>query len=200
VGSRILVAVHRLDRAQRLAPHRGTVGAAVLAVVAALVLLLTGCGGGSAGLGGGMLNKRQSTPKISGQTLDGQQLDVNTLRGKVVVLNFYASWCGPCRAETPLLEKVYQQEHAAGVDMVGVLYKDTKANGSSFREHAGVTYPSLVDTDGTLLPKFKGVNASGIPVTFVLARDGKVAARWIGPIHDQSALTTVLQTLLAEPA
>jgi peroxiredoxin len=167
--------------------------------------VLAGCGGGNGGaaLGGGLLKKEQTTPKISGTTLDGTTIDVNSLRGKVVVLNFYASWCGPCRAEAPVLETAYTQSQSKGVDFVGVLSDDTPTGGRAFRSAHGITYPSLVNQDGTWIAKFKGVSAQGLPFTFVIGRDGKIAARWVGGFTTAGAaaqFNQVLDKLAAEPA
>jgi peroxiredoxin len=176
----------------------------VCVAVGLTAALVAGCGGGdggSAALGGGLLKKEQTTPKISGTTLDGKSLDVNALKGKVVVLNFYASWCPPCRAETPMLETISKQTASKGVDFVGVLSNDTATGGRAFRARYDVTYPSLVNEDGTWAAKFKGVNA--LPFTFVIARDGKIAARWVGGITTAGAaaqFTQVLDQLAAEPA
>lgn len=174
-------------------------GAAALALAATAALAACGSGGGaSTPVGGGLLSSPQKPPSISGTALDGKTLSLAGYHGKVVVLNFYASWCAPCRAETPLLERTATKTAPQGVQFLGVLFKDSATNGASFRNGAGVTYPSLLDTAGTLLTKFKNVNASSIPQTFVFARDGKLAARYNGPITDEAGFDGVLKTLAAQ--
>jgi peroxiredoxin len=171
---------------------------AVVAVVTAV--LLSACGGaGSTVVGGGLLSKRQAAPSLAGTTLTGTQLDVAAMRGRVVVVNFYAQWCAPCRSEAGALRDAYAQTKSDGVEFVGVLFQDSAVNGRAYLNDAGLTYPSLDDSDGVLLTKFKNVNARTIPDTFVLDRSGRVAARWIGPIHDEAAFVDVLKKLAAEP-
>ena len=149
---------------------------------------------------GGLLAKRQAAPDLHGPLIGGGTLDLATLRGKIVVLNFYASWCSPCRAETPLLVATAHAQAAHGVAVVGVLFKDSAANGAAFRRTFGATYPSLIDTDGEDLAKFRDVDPSAVPVTFVLDRAGRVAARYVGGITASSNFDAVLSRLVGEPA
>jgi peroxiredoxin len=175
---------------------------AALGVIAGVVLaLVVGCGGsGSTAVGGGLLSKRQSAPDLSGTTLDGAHLDLASMRGKVVVVNFYAQWCGPCRAEAGALRNAHAATASAGVEFVGVLFQDSAVNGRTYLKDAGLTYPSLNDSGGVMLTKFKNVNARFIPDTFVIDRQGKVAARWIGPIEDEAKFISIVNGLAAEPA
>jgi thiol-disulfide isomerase/thioredoxin len=142
---------------------------------------------------GGLLSSRTTAPTLSGAAIGGGTLSTSTYAGSVYVVNFYASWCAPCVAETPLLERVAKAN--PGVHFLGVLFKDTASNGASFRRQYGVTYPSLVDTDGVDLAKFRNVDPSAVPVTFVIDKTGRVAARYVGGISSAASLQQVLTQL-----
>ncbi|WP_242891806.1 TlpA family protein disulfide reductase [Actinomadura litoris] len=175
----------------RLSPARA--GAAV----AALCALLAGCAGTSAsenGAGGndnrfisgnGNVTEfkpgdRKSVQDVEAEGLSGGRHRLADLKGKVVVVNFWASWCAPCRGEAPSLEQVYSENKAKGVEFLGVNFKDAKENGKAFERKFKVTYPSMFDADGRVTLAFREVPPSAIPSTLVLDRQGRIAARVIG--------------------
>ena len=147
---------------------------------------------------GGLLSKTQQAPVLTGTAIGGGTVSTAADMGRVTVVNFYASWCAPCRAETPLLEQSARAN--PDVAFLGVLFKDTAPDGAAFRRTYGVTYPSIVDTDGVDLAKFRNVDPSAVPVTFVLNKQGRVAARYVGGISASSGFQAVLARLQAEPA
>lgn len=142
---------------------------------------------------------RQTAPDLSGTTLTGASLDVASLRGKIVVLNLWGSWCGPCRDEAPGLEAAYTATAAKGVAFVGIDTRDgSGASAQAFVKAHQITYPSLVDTTGTLALKFADiVPAESVPSTVILDRQGRVAARDINEIT-YTQLMSVLNGLLKE--
>lgn len=148
---------------------------------------------------GGELSTRVEAPSLSGPSVTGDgTLSLAQDAGKVVVVNFYASWCSPCRAETPVLVAAAKAHPA--VRFFGVLFEDTPANGLAFRKSFGVTFPSIVDRQGVDLAKFKNVNPSAVPDTFVIDKNGKIAAKYVGGLKDAAAFDKVLTSLQAEPA
>jgi len=186
---------------------------AVLAAALAAVLALSACTG-DAGAGGvprtpqlvpidgstdGLLppDERTPAPQLSGPTLDGDDLDVAGLRGDVVVINFWASWCGPCRAEADNLSAVAEQTAASGVTFVGVNVKDEKGNAQVFEREYEVPYASIHDQPGALLTRFRKLVPQTPPTTLLLDREGRIAARFIGGVTEAELLEPV-QALAAE--
>ncbi|AUG77874.1 hypothetical protein CFP65_3065 [Kitasatospora sp. MMS16-BH015] len=187
---------------------------ALLAVVAATAALTLGaCSSGASGGGGqtgfitgkGGLDTttaghRQDAPEIGGATLDGGKAALADYKGKVVVLNVWGSWCGPCRAEAKGLEEVAQKYQGQGVQFLGINTRDTDpGNAIAFEKNFGITYPSLYDPDGTQILKFpKGsLNPQAIPSTIVVDRDGKLAARSLRALSSED-LENLLKPIVAE--
>jgi thiol-disulfide isomerase/thioredoxin len=186
------------------------------AVLAALALgaALTGCSGDASAGGAptspqlktidtgadGLIppGDRDPAPALSGDTLDGGTLDVADLRGDVVVLNFWASWCGPCVAEAANLVAVSEQTADRGVRFVGVNIRDDRATALAFERKHGVEYPSLDDQPGALLTRFRKLVPQTPPTTLLLDREGRIAARFIGGLTEAELLEPV-QALAAEP-
>ena len=124
---------------------------------------------------------RCPAPTLRGTTLEGTPLDVADLRGSVVVLNVWGSWCAPCKKEQPDLQRAADDLTASGVRFVGINVRDrTKGNALAHVRRYRVTYPSLFDPSAKLVARFRDVPASAIPTTVVLDRDGRIAARVLG--------------------
>jgi thiol-disulfide isomerase/thioredoxin len=181
---------------------------AVMLIAASIAL--TGCGAAAGstskasdsidvvGLTTYSVNDRHSAPALNGKAFDGSGLSLRTVGlGKVVVLNVWASWCGPCREESPMLGAAAKSYAGQGVVFVGIDEADTTSAGRAFATSAGMTYPSFVDRDGVLLSKLRMLPQMGIPSTLVLDTHGRIAARVIGPTN-AAELKQVLGGLLAE--
>jgi peroxiredoxin len=168
-------------------------------VIAAAVLALTACGGAEAtdsgaGSGAGFVGgdgsivvidprERVSAPDLTGQTLDGSTYALVDDRGDIVVMNVWASWCAPCRAEAPELQMVWTDVQGDGVQFVGLNTRDSNLAAQRFVETMGLTFPSVQDTDGRVQLLFsKSLPPQAIPSTLVIDRDGKVAARILGKV------------------
>ncbi len=129
-------------------------------------------------------------PKLSG----GGEQSLADYRGEVVVLNFWASWCEPCREESPLLERWHRRMTKNGGTVLGVDVLDVTGDAEDFIDEYGLTYPMLKDKDGDALESF-GVVA--YPETFVIDRDGRIAAVRRGPV-DEAFMRAEVAPLLGQ--
>ncbi|MFD6969725.1 TlpA family protein disulfide reductase [Streptomyces sp. NPDC059979] len=203
------------------APRRRSISGRALLLTAATVagvMTLTSCGGSDGGSkssssGGNYVTgptgisrvakgERDEAPKLDGETLDGESLDTTTLKGKVVVLNVWGSWCPPCRGEAAGFAKVSKELADAGKDVafVGINTRDTSTqNAKAFEETYGITYPSLYDPAGKLMLRFpKGtLNPNAIPSTIIIDKEGRIAARTLAPVGEDH-LRSMIDPILAE--
>ncbi|WP_327088114.1 TlpA family protein disulfide reductase [Nonomuraea sp. NBC_01738] len=172
---------------------------ATTASLALLALLAAGCAGTSqsgqpqAGdtrfvAGDGKMQifaaaDRKPAPVVEGPTLDDGTASLAAHKGKVVVLNFWASWCGPCRGEAPVLKDVAAKTKASGVEFIGIDFKDRKADALAFERTEQTGYPSIFDQPGKVALAFQGtVPPAAIPSTLIIDAQGRVAARALGAV------------------
>lgn len=125
----------------------------------------------------------------------GQQASLASLKGTTVVLNLWASWCGPCREESPILEKVWQRYRHRGVLVLGLDMQDLSENALAFLKKYGITYPSL--RDGSDASK-RDLEATGVPETFIIDRQGRIALHITGQVTDVRQISVPLDQVLAE--
>lgn len=121
--------------------------------------------------------QRRAAPDLGGHSLDGKPLRLSDYRGKVVVLNAWASWCGPCRAEAPELVAARKHLAAKGVQVLGLNTDTDPGSGRSFQRDHGLGYPSISDPAGHQILRFpKGSVPRGVPFTVVIDTRGRMAA------------------------
>ncbi|NUO98850.1 MAG: TlpA family protein disulfide reductase [Nonomuraea sp.] len=134
---------------------------------------------------------RKPAPAVEGPTLDGGTTSLAAHKGKVVVLNFWASWCGPCRAEAPVLKEVAAKTKG-GVEFIGVDFKDRQADALAFERTEKTGYPHIFDQPGKVALSFQGtVPPAAIPSTLIIDKQGRIAARALGAVKYTDLMNTV---------
>lgn len=144
---------------------------------------------------------RKLAPEVSGTDLDGKPLSLAAFKGKVVVLNFWASWCPPCRAEAPALQTVSTDTASMGVQFVGVDIRESgKSDGVNFVESHGIDYPSFADPSARIALQFHGTGVvpETPPTTLVIDRTGHIAARGLGEMR-VNQLKALVEDVAKEP-
>jgi cytochrome c biogenesis protein CcmG/thiol:disulfide interchange protein DsbE len=136
----------------------------------------------------------QAAPEIDLQTIDGQRLTLSSLRGRPVLVNFWASWCPPCRDEFPLMAQAYADHAADGLEILGIVHADTAAGAEAFAAEEGATWPMLQDPDETAWQAYMGI---GLPTSFFIDAEGIVRGVSFGgftPDGLDSLLAAILPT------
>lgn len=125
-------------------------------------------------------------------TFAGQPLSLADYRGKTVVLNFWASWCPPCREEAPVLRQ-FAARHANGdIVLLGIDVWDTEADARAFLAEFGVTYPNALDVDGRVSIEY---GVAGVPETYVIGPDGRLLGKYTGPVKSVEHLEAIVREL-----
>ncbi len=138
----------------------------------------------------------EAPAELNLQTLAGEVRSLAAYRGQVVVLNFWATWCGPCREEMPLLEKLYREYRGRGVVVIGasVDAEATEARIEPFVRAHGLTFPIWKGARLSQVEEFTGEQA--LPATVLLDRQGRIRRRWVGVVRE-AELRSQLDALLA---
>jgi thiol-disulfide isomerase/thioredoxin len=189
----------------------------IVATSLALMVSLAGCGGGASGAGASASDTgfvsgdgsltvlpvaaRGEPIELAGDLLAGGSLDLAELRGSVVVVNVWGSWCGPCRREAPELQEAADRLAEDRVRFVGLNTRDQVEPARAFTDRFGIEFPSILDPDGQLQLAFSDtLPPAAIPSTLVLDRDGRVAARIIGPLESSAILRGLASQVVDESA
>ena len=169
----------------------GSVVAAVLAVVA---VLATGLGRDPSASASPLVGR--AAPDFTLGGIEGPAVTLSKLRGQVVVLNFWASWCTECHEEQDALDQTWQSFRDSGMVLVGVDFEDTSDGARDYMHDSGLTYPVVEDNDSKTALAY-GIR--GIPETFLIDRSGRIVDRLIGRL-DADRLATAVRPLLAKDA
>ncbi len=137
-------------------------------------------------------------PEFNGRMANGQEVSLASLQGKVVLLNFWATWCLECRSEMPAFERLHRELSAQGLAVMGINALEGTATIREYAEELGLTFPLILDPSGKINSTYGVI---GLPTTFLIARDGRAVALAIGPREwSGKPARAIIQALLAEPA
>ena len=205
-----------MTRTPRLARQSLAATARTATLLGVAMLALSACSGGSiadsnnAGNSGPSFvsssynseyfapGSRSPAPAVAARTLTGQSFSLAAVRGNVVVINFWGSWCSPCRAEAPALALLAKNFRADPVRFLGDDVRDNATAARAFEHTFGVSYPSLNDPGEQVALEFhRTVPASAIPSTLVIDRSGRIAARVVGEIS-YNGLRALIAKVVAE--
>lgn len=143
-------------------------------------------------------DERATAPEFSGTLLDGGEFDSAQLDGQVGVVNFWGSWCAPCRVETPMFSEVAADLADDGVQFLGINVKETSEQfADAFVERFDISFPSLYDPRGEVALAFRDYPANAVPSTIVLDPLGRVAAVYTGEVSEED-LRQVVDRVLEE--
>ena len=164
------------------------IGIPLLIFVVILVVAMVQSGGGTGrpGVNDTLGEVAVTTDKNTDflvSTLDGRELRLSDLRGSIVMIDFWSSWCPPCRAEAPVLVEAYERWSKLGVEFVGISIWDTESEVQDFLTRNGITYPNAIDDQGELAVEF---GVKGIPEKFFVNAEGEIVRKVNGPNTSQS--------------
>jgi cytochrome c biogenesis protein CcmG, thiol:disulfide interchange protein DsbE len=120
-------------------------------------------------------------PDFAMTTFNGENFRLSDLRGQIVIVNFWASWCLPCREEAPILQSVWERYRERGVTVVGIAYLDTETEALAFLGEFNITYPNGQDLRTEISNVYR---IRGVPETFVIDRDGNIVEFIIAPVRE----------------
>lgn len=170
----------------------------ILLMATMTAILAAGCSSSQTTSGTNSGNAGVKTaPDFTAQTLNGDTVSFSSFKGKPVVLNFAASWCGPCEMEAPVLAKAYAK-YKDKVQFFGLAIRDSEEDQRAFAQKHGLEFPIGLDPDGKIVYQFQKagkVSVSGIPTTFFIDKDGIIVDYFIGPLSEKT-LDQKIQSIL----
>ena len=163
---------------------------ALMLIILALLLLLAGCLPGSEPVGSGV---GESAPDFELQNLDGQVVSLSELRGKPVLINFWATWCPSCRSQMPYLEQIYQEWSNKGLVLLTIDVGESASRVRQFMQSNNLSLPVLLDTRQVVARKY---NIMGYPTTFFIDKDGIIQEKVVGAFPDKESIERYLNKII----
>jgi len=146
-----------------------------------LALALAACGSPASDVPEG-ISEGKRAPDFSLESLDGDKVSLSDHRGDVVLINFWATWCAPCRAEIPAIEAVHQARQKDGFVVLGVNYQEAREVVEPFARRLAMTYPVLLDERGRVMDTYRAI---GLPMSILVDREGIIRVRHTGVLTEE---------------
>ena len=162
---------------------------AILVTILTTGLLITGCTGGSEPIA----TVGEAAPNFELQNLDGQSISLSSLKGKPVLVNFWATWCGPCVSEMPYLQEIHEDWSDSGLMVLAINWGESASEVEQFLQAHNLSLPVLLDTKNVVAPKY-GIRY--IPTTFFIDKDGIVRNKVIGAFPSKAAIESRLNEIV----
>jgi peroxiredoxin len=158
----------------------------ILVIILTLAILIAGCAGNQ--------NPRigKPAPEFQLPTLDGQPVSLSDLKGKPVLINFWASWCRPCCEEMPYLQQIYDEWQGKGLVLLAINIGETPSQVAEFMQSQGLSLPVLLDTEGKVAEQY-GIR--GIPTSFFIDKDGIIKEMRVGAFQSKAEIEGSLSKL-----
>ena len=155
---------------------------AIVVMILTSGLLITGCAAGSEP---SIATVGKAAPNFQLQNLDGQSISLSELKGKPVLVNFWATWCGPCVSEMPYIQEIYGEWSGKGLVVLTINIGDSSSEAEQFLQDHNLSLPVLLDTNKAVAQRY---NIRGIPTTFFIDKDGIIQVKVIGAFPNKEAI------------
>jgi len=163
---------------------------AILVTILTSGLLITGC---SAGSEPSTATVGKAAPNFQLQNLDGQSISLNDLKGKPVLVNFWATWCRPCVSEMPYIQEIYEEWSGKGLMVLAINRGESSSKVEEFLQSNNLSLPVLLDTNKAVAQRY---NIRGIPTTFFIDKEGIIQEIIIGAFPNKEAIETRLNKIM----
>lgn len=166
---------------------------AILPVIISLVLLLVGCSTGSTGSEATVTRIGEPAPNFQLKNLDGKDIILSNLTGKPALLNFWATWCPPCRGEMPYMQEIYEKWSEKGLVLLAIDIGESPAQVKEFLEANDLSLSIALDTNQIVAQRY---NITAIPTTFLIDKDGIIQAKVVGAFPSAEAIEKELSKIM----
>lgn len=163
-----------------------------LFLIVVFLFIAGGCNSSTKVVGGIGTEIGNLAPDFQLQDMEGQNVTLSNLRGNPIIINFWASWCGPCREEMPFLQQIYEKWNSEDVLLLTINLRETPSEITEYMQNNDLSFPVLLDVDGSVTQNY---NVIGIPTTFFIDKDGVIQSKRLGPFSSAAEIEISISTI-----